>query len=134
MYNAQHCSQLCVELFKLTSKNLAGETARLGLNWVKFSVDVHILAQNSHIKTSVDHRDNMLKCIMKFLIHILEKTSEIRHSRDKRTSWKKLGCSEELVRTLIRELGFMVSMETYTSLHKRFPEYLESPYDYGVVQ
>ena len=134
MYNAQHCSQLCVALFKLTSKNLAGETANLGLNWVNFSVDVHILAQNSHIKTSVDHRDNMLKCIMKFLIHILERTSESRHPRDERTSWKKLGCREEIVRVWLRELGSMVSIEMYTSLYKRFPTYLETPYDNGCFQ
>ena len=134
MYNARHCSALCSGLFKLISENLAGETAHLGLNWVNFSVNVDILAQNSHIETSVVDRDNMMKRIMEFLIHILERTSEIRHPRDEITSWKKLGCREGMVRVWLRELGSMVSMEMYTSLYKRFPTYLETPYDDGCVQ
>jgi len=134
MYNARHCSELCRELFKLTSGNLAGETAHLGLNWVKFSVDVHTLSKHSHIETSVVDRDNMMKRIMEFLILILKRKSEIRHPHDKVTSWEKLGCQEDVVREWLWELGSMVSMEMYTSLYKRFPTYLETPYDDGCVQ
>ena len=134
MYNAPHCSALCVQLFKLTSINLAGETAHLGLNWVKFSIDVHKLSRHSHLKRSVVDRDNMIQCIMKFLIDILEKTSEIRYLCDRTTSWTKLGCSEERVRRWLNELGSMVSIEVYTKLYTRFPKYLENPYDDGYVE
>ena len=134
MFEAAHCSALCMELFTLTRKHLAGETADFGLNWVKFSIDVHKLARHSHLKISVVDRDNMIQCIMKFLIHILKKKSKIRHTGEKITSWTQLGCDEELVHTWLTELGSMVSMEMYTSLYGQFPKYLRSPYYYGVVR
>ena len=134
MYNAHHCSALCGELFRLTSRNLAGETAHLGLNWVKFSVDVHRLSKHSHMKISDVDRDDMLKHVMRFLIDLLERTGEIIHPRDEKTSWRKLGCKEQLVRTWLSELDFMVSPEMHLWFYRRFPTYFENPHDDGLVE
>ena len=131
MYNKYHCSALCAELFHMINRDRAVETAKLGLDWGKFSEDVHTLSISSYRELPDVDRGQMLGYVMKFLVDLLNQVS---HVSDPRETWKKLGYQEHMVRTWLGELYDLVSPEMHLWFYRNVSHYFGNPHDDGLVE